>query len=101
VSRLKDRGSSPTVREGSNKNEPLLTRGLMPRTGKLGNQDQFPKLRAVFHHLMSFPGFGEWQRTIDYRANMTALDELYGRDQFRFRSHHRSKNCEVAIENVA
>jgi hypothetical protein len=71
------RGDNTILRGGGFPSIERKQRSPPLRSGFRDLQHQFPKLRAVFHQLMSFARFCKRQHAIDDRANLSRLNELH------------------------
>src|SRR5437764_993416 len=67
----------------------------------LNFEHELAELRARLHEFVRAPGVGERERPVYDSANLPALDELQGVEQFGLRPHERAEQVEVAVEDLS
>src|SRR5204862_255179 len=63
-------------------------------------EHELAELRALLHEFVRAPRVGERERSVYDGANLPALDELQGVEQYGLRSHERAEQVEVSVEDL-
>src|SRR5947207_600870 len=64
-------------------------------------EHELAELRARLHEFVRAAGVGERERSVYDGANLPALDELHGVEQFGLRAHEGAEQVEVPVEDLS